>query len=385
MSPSIAPCATWRGEDVDAATIEHELGRLWRELAEGASRDMPVRTSLYNLVVHADDEASGRRIAAELGELCQRHPSRAVILVGDRFHPRSRLDAELAVQCHSGRSGRPLCHEQMLIVARGRAADHLASLTIPLLLAELPTYLWWPGQPPFGHRVFHRLLAGTQRLIVDSAEFDSPGDGLANVSAICRQKHGVNDLNWARLAPWRETVAQFFDPLQYRPYADAVRSVRIEFGAGEGDFHRSTAGMLLLLGWAAEQLGWEPETTVDRVVERDVELAVLQGERRIPIGVQFRDHGPDLAGRLCAIEMVSQPKNLPPARFSIQRTEDLEHALVSIHVHEGREIARVVPIAQQSDSEILGDELELAGSDPVYGKVVDMASRMAGREVWMPA
>ena len=135
----------------------------------------------------------------------------------------------------------------------------------------------------------------------------------------------------------------------------------------------------------AEQLGWEPETTVDRVVERDVELAVLQGERRIPIGVQFRDHGPDLAGRLCAIEMVSQPKNLPPARFSIQRTEDLEHALVSIHVHEGREIARVVPIAQQSDSEILGDELELAGSDPVYGKVVDMASRMAGREVWMPA
>jgi hypothetical protein len=33
---------------------------------------------------------------------------------------------------------------------------------------------------------------------------------------------------------------------------------------------------------------------------------------------------------------------------------------------------------------VLVDELELVGHDELYDRVVDMASRMAGREVWMP-
>lgn len=379
------PCATWSASDVDATTIERQLSRLWTEVAQRSPDPHAVRTSIFNLVVYTQSEAQARSAARSISELAQRRPSRAIVLVGDRFQPVTSVDAELTVQCHAGPGDRALCHEQLLILVRGRAADHLASLTIPLLVPEIPTYLWWPGQPQFGHRLFHRLLGITDQLVVDSAEFPLPGDGLANLAGICSDKRGVNDLNWARIRPWREIIAQFFDPPAYRPYVGAIRSISIEFGSGSHDLRRATAGTLLLLGWIARQLGWEPETTLDDIIDRDVELSVFQGERLIPIQIRFRDHGHELAGRLCAVEIVSQPKDMPPARFVVQRIEGTDNGEVSIQIHEQQEISRILPLVGKTEEEILGDELEAAGQDTLYADVVDMASRIAGREVWVPA
>jgi glucose-6-phosphate dehydrogenase assembly protein OpcA len=258
-------------------------------------------------------------------------------------------------------------------------------VVVPLLMPELKTYLWWPGQPPFGHRIFHRLLNVADQLVLDSAQFTSPGDGFANLTQICLGRQGVKDLNWGRLTPWREIVAQFFDGQNWLPYASGIRSVRVEFGAGGSDFPRVTAGTLLLVGWVASYLGWEPETTLDGLAQRDVTLAVLQGERIIPIEIQFRDHGPDARCRLMALELVSQPKGLPPARFSVERLEDMGNARVSMQVHEGTEICRVVTLDLRDDVELLADELDAARHDQLYDQVVHMASRMAGREIWIPA
>jgi len=374
--------ATWKGTDVDVTTIERQLSCLWTGLAGKNNQAHAVRTSLYNLLVYTESEDNARSIADSLSKLSQRQPSRAIILIADRYASKSTVDVEMAVQCHTV-GDRRLGHEQLLVTARGRTADHVASLSIPLMMPELPTYLWWPGQPPFGHRKFHRLLHVASQLIVDSAEFISPGDGLANLVRVCTLNQGVNDIHWARLAQWREIVAQFFDPPIYLPYASNVRSVRIECGGGGNDLHRVTAGVLLLVGWTARQLGWDPETTMDNVIDRDVELAVTQGDRVIPIQIQFRDHGSGLAGRLCALEMVSQPQDLPPARFKVERMENSENGRASVHIHERNEITRVVPIASKDEAEILGDELEMAGQDTVYGHIVEMASRLAGRQAWV--
>jgi hypothetical protein len=113
-------------------------------------------------------------------------------------------------------------------------------------------------------------------------------------------------------------------------------------------------------------------------------MAVLHGERLIPIEIHLRESVPEAAGRLLGLEMVSQPKGEPPARFVVQRSEDLQHAEIHMQIHGGCQIARVVPLAVKSDVELLADELELAGHDRLYEIVVDMASRLAGREVWVP-
>jgi len=141
----------------------------------------------------------------------------------------------------------------------------------------------------------------------------------------------------------------------------------------------------VLVAWVAEHLGWEPETTLDGLARGDLQLSVLQTERLIPIELQFRDHGPEAAGRLIAIELVSQPKGMPPARFTVGRTEnDLDNAHVCMEIHEGCTISRVVPLHLKTEVELLADELDLGGRDTLYEKVVDMAGRMAGREAWVP-
>jgi glucose-6-phosphate dehydrogenase assembly protein OpcA len=374
----------WHDTDVDVTAIERQLSRLWAQTAQDGRASSFVRTSILNLVVFTDSESGAHRILDSLDRLPARHPSRVIILVGDRMSQGSSIDAEVSVLSRPAAQNAPLVsYEQLIVTAHGRAADHLSSVVIPLLMPELPTYLWWSGQPPFGHRMFHRLLSVADQLVIDSAEFRSPGDGLADVARICAGRQGVNDFHWARLTPWREILAQFFDGPTWAPYAKGVISLKLTFGQG-GNGVSATAGTLLLLGWAASHLGWEPETTLDAVVVRDVAMSVLQGDRLIPIELHFHDRGPQAAGKLMGIELVSQPKGEQPARFTVERTEDLQHTHVSMKIHGGPEISRVVPLGTKGDVELLAEELEMAGHDRLYDVVVETASRVAGREVWVP-
>lgn len=374
----------WQGSDVDVTTIEQQLAHLWKDLTHQAQLAGAVRTSMFNLVVYAEDEAAADRITDSLNQLSRRQPSRAVVLVGDRTNPRCALDASVCVVCQSAPDvPQPLCHEQIIVKARGRAADHLNSVVIPLLLPELPAYLWWPGQPPFGQRMFHRLLTVADELVVDSGQFKSPGDGFANLARLTTGRLAVHDSHWGRLTPWREIIAQFFDGPTWRPYARGIRSVRIEFGSG-GDGRGTTAGTLLLLGWVASHLGWEPETTLDTLVTDSISLSVLDGERVIPIEIQVREAPDPAAGRLLGIELVSQPRGVPPARFTVHRTDDLQNVRVKMEIHGGLEITRVVPLAMKSEMQLLAEELELVDHDKLYDQVVEAASRMAGREIWVP-
>lgn len=376
---------SWDGSDVNVTVVEKQLARLWGELAERHGVPHAVRTTLCNLVVFAADGETADRISRSLEQLTQRYHSRAVLLVADRASARPSVDVRARVSCQEGPGDSHVCYEHITITGHGRAADHLGSTVAPLLLPELPTYLWWPGQPPFNHRTFHRLLDVADRLIVDSADFQAPGDAFAELSRLFGGRHAVNDFNWARLTPSTDIIAQFFDGPTWAPYAYGILSARVEFGAG-GYYERVTAGTLLLLAWVGVHLGWEPETTLDTIARHDIQVSVLQGERLIPIELQFRDHGAEAAGRLIAIEIVSQPKGMPPARFTVQRTEaDLDNAYVRMEIHEGATISRVVPLHLKTEIELLVDELDMAGRDVLYEKVAEMAGRMAGREAWVPA
>jgi glucose-6-phosphate dehydrogenase assembly protein OpcA len=374
---------SWQGKDIEVTSVEQHLAELWRHLPVGAGNASAVRTHMFNLIVYAENAAQLSRIA-RLTQLSERHPSRAIVLYPDRSHVDPSVDAHLSLICKTDSSGAATyCHEQIVLTVHGRAADHLASVVVPLLMPELPTYLWWPGQPPFGYRVFQRLLSTADQLFIDSAGFDSPGDGMAELARLCEDRYGVNDFHWARLTPWREMIAQFFDGSVLLPYLSGIRSVTVEFGAGGGPSTAVASGLLLVIGWLGGRLGWQPETTLDEPVDEDTSISVLQGERLIFIELRFRDYGPQAAQRLMALEIVSQPADRPPGRFGIRRDGGLYHVSVSMQIHGEPEIKRVIPLGIKSDDELLDEELELAGQDRLYKEVISVASRLAGREISM--
>ncbi len=246
----------WSGQGVDITKVDRQLSSLWKQLAKESETGWPVRTHVSNLVVHTESWSEVQRIAVGLKKLASRHPSRAIILIPDRADERSSIDAELTVECPPGAAGLPsLYYECIVLTIDGRAADHLSSVVIPLLMPDLPTYLWWPGPPPFGHRALHRLLSVADQLVIDSAEFSWPGDGYADLARLCSGKQGVNYFNWAWLSAWREIIAQFFDGAVLAPYASVIHSVQVEIGAGGENYARPTAGVLLLVGWPHASVG----------------------------------------------------------------------------------------------------------------------------------
>src|SRR5205807_2505103 len=83
------------------------------------------------------------------------------------------------------------------VAAHGDFEDRLASAVIPLLVPDLPVFLWWTGTPPLGSRSFGDLLRLTDRLVVDSADFARPELTLpiiARISEAARGRFGLTDL-----------------------------------------------------------------------------------------------------------------------------------------------------------------------------------------------
>ena len=383
--PTVSHTLRWAGDNVDLTTVDRHINQLRKELSRSLDDVSPVVTHVFNLVVYTDSAELAEKVATDLTSVSKRHPSRAIILIADRWHAESPIDAEVRLMCAAQTGGRPpLCFEQVFVTVQGRAADHLASVVVPLLMPEVPTYLWWPGQPLFGHRLFHRLLASANQLVIDSGQFRSPGDGLNDLARLCSGRYGVNDINWGRLKPWRDIIAQFFDAPQLTPYAYGIQSITVEFGDGDGDHARSTSGLLLMLGWLASALGMAPETTLDTVATRDVSLSLLQSNAKVDIELHFRDAGRDAAGKLLRIELRAATKEGPGAVFLVRRSTDLMHAHVSMQVGDEPPVARVVSLDIKSDPVLLADELAAAGHDYLYERVVEMAARIAGREVWIP-
>ncbi len=237
--PSTAGVMTlshWANEGVTVATVLRALEDLRRP------EQMPAtRTSVLTLCILGRDRGSVDRAKAAVLELGGRHPARVLHLVLD---PESAggppgLDAEIRLLGGEA-EGHELWFEDVGLVVRGPATEHLDSLIEPLTLADLPVVVWFVDEPPSSA---DPLLMAADVLVVDSRAFGGL-DCFADVSALVGARP-VIDLSWIRLRPWRELLAGLFEGPDFRPFVHGVH--RIEVIGRTGPRH-------LLGGWIAERL-----------------------------------------------------------------------------------------------------------------------------------
>jgi hypothetical protein len=142
------------------------------------------------------------------------------------------------------------------------------------------------GTPPFGRHELNDAVKICDSLIVDSARFDAPYHSFLELSELATNSHqklGVADLQWARLEPWLETVAQFFAPAARRQFLSGITEVGIDY-AGEGRGNRIAAA--LLIGWMASALGWKLQKAAGGAGGTVAAHFVAEGWR--PVQVAFR-------------------------------------------------------------------------------------------------
>src|SRR5205823_997261 len=131
-----------------------------------------LRTSVMTHLAWVPPEWLDRARAALAG-MAERHPSRTILLVPDPNAGADGLDVDVSLECYAVPDvDRTVCSEVVELRLRGLRAKAPASIVEPLLISDLPVFLRWRGEPPWGTQELDQLVDVIDRLIVDSTEWE---------------------------------------------------------------------------------------------------------------------------------------------------------------------------------------------------------------------
>ncbi len=397
----------WAGKPVHPHQVEQELMSLWHLAADNMriSQNMNVRTSVLNFVICALGTESARQASALLRDLLSTHIARVTLVILDT---RSELPSEVhtwvtlrSFPIISDVMRHPF--EQITVTLSGDAVHSAANIIQPLFKPDLPVYLWWVDDLPTDTSIFRQLIASSSRIIIDSNDFTAPEERIQKLSEILQDApdSALSDLNWGRITPWRELIAQFFDVADYRPYLVNANTIEIEHAAipqtGKTD-QASTAilsnpiRVFLLAAWLQICLGWQQsaedssytydaqtETYSWHMTKRQASGPLVTSQagksasgtrESIDITIRPRLQAELHPGDICLVRLTSET-NETPAVFTIDRGDDDDHLITSVQIPGNSRPQGTVNIAAtRKETIMLSDELEIMGRDYLYEQVL---------------
>ncbi len=373
----VAP--VWSASGTNVSSVEAHLAHLWT--APPVDSDSTVtakglphaRASVLNLIVTVPEAAAAERVVQTLGGLGYRHPSRALVIVPAPEATGPTLDASVSAHCHAingGGGSDQVCYEEVVLTVRGEAAEHLNGIVAPLLIHDLPTHAWWPGDPPFADPVFDQLVELADRVIIDSGDFHDLLLGLRRLATL-RRRSGIGDLSWRRLAWWQELTAQFFDAPRFRRYLPNLNRIRLRYASDGGAGTGSLAQSMLYAGWFASRLGWRRHAAAQPLRDGALRL-VLEGRyAMVDLDVAPVDapHVPD--GELVSVHLQARGE-MGAAEFILEREGD--ETVMASNADGMTALLRRVSMDPPGESELLAGSLMTDNREPVYEAAIRAAA-----------
>ena len=348
------------GGRMSVEQIEHELGQL--RMNEDGS--IGQRASVLNLIVVTDDE-SASEVTDAISNLASGYPSRAIVLISDPDESEPSVEVELSAFCSvRGGSNASVCAEQITIHAGGAPAGHLESLAGPLLIPDLPVFLWYPGEFSPGSPEFQGMAELADRLIIDSAAAEDPEALVRELSEMIDEEHvpAIGDLQWVALSPWRSLTADLFSPPDRTGELERIRRVEVLHNP-DGEVRA-----LLLTGWLASALGWQLEDAEHKEGGREIHFSGPSGD----VTVEFTSQPPEATLRRIRLYtydlsfQVSRHRDQGDARSTVMRDEKI--------VGE-----RTVHLGTFNLGVLVGEELQYRGHDTSYESALRVATEILSR------
>ena len=363
--------------EINVRAIERELTSLWQQASEHEDGGI-MRASTLNLLVFVTSQAEAAMLDDTLTEVTAAHPSRAIMIIADSQSQESVLAAQVTSRCTlPTATSKQVCCEQVTITAAGSELDEMPSAVAPLLVSDLPVYLWWQAVPRITDKVtFRRLADLSDRVIIDSADFNDPHGDMASMAAVLRETPrwtAISDLNWARLTAWRALLAGFYDVSEYCPLLAQLNNVVIEYSSAGADTEALSPRALLLGGWLASRLGWQLESGPATHSAGASRFAFTKDDRRITLEFARTEREIE-PGRIAMVTMRSAADE--SASFKVRRSGDAQRIETVVARGEERIAQRVLSYESLKESELIGRELEILGHDRVYEQAVLAAGEM---------
>ncbi len=368
----------------DVQAVERELSALWKDHAGAVDNDedeVVMRARVLNLMIYVPTEPALREVNVLLRELTAAHPCRALVMLGDAQAPDQDIEMFVSTFCLPAavKTRTHLCCEQVTLSARGRFVAELPSAAIPLLVSDLPVFLWWRDAPRLEDQIFTGLNRAADRVIIDSAEFQNPHHDLVILAALLQREHeaheAISDLNWGRLTSWRALLASFYDVKDYRQALDLISRVCIQYVAPQQMPSEIPPQPLILAGWLASRLGWRLASGERGVNNRGGRFLSMEKDgRRISIEFSVVKHRRAVPGQIVGVELRADSE--PPASFSVSCGEDGPCFKTHASFGDGALASRTLSCEDEREAVLLGRELEILCRSRVYEDAVAAAAEM---------
>ncbi|HKP47109.1 MAG TPA: glucose-6-phosphate dehydrogenase assembly protein OpcA [Pyrinomonadaceae bacterium] len=375
------------GKTLDIEVVERELASLWHvvepapnERAAAADADeveSPVlRARAANLLVYVANQTTLAEVHQLLPELTATHPSRVLAIFGDDPAPDQDIEMYVAAFSQQEKGPKRLCCEEVTLKAQGSFISELPSAALPLLVSDLPTFLWWRASLGAQRRVFDSLFHAADRLIIDSVEFAQPIAELKAVNNLYAKQPevGISDLNWARLTSWRGLLADFYDVAAYQSGLNAIDHVSIHYVSPKADADAIAPQALLMAGWLASRLKWtiSESSSAKRKQEQISFEFHTAAQRSITVELVRVSESSIRPGRLALVELRAPDE----ISFGVERSKDGQLVIAEAKLGGGVQRGRVLPVRNRSTAQLLTREMEILCNDRIYQEALVVAATM---------
>jgi glucose-6-phosphate dehydrogenase assembly protein OpcA len=374
---------------LDVQGVERQLNELWMQnagAAEGSEEGAMLRARVLNLMVYLTDGDALREVDEMLMDIALVHPCRALLMFADEDGAEKDIEMNVASRCQlgGGAGGQHLCCEQVTLRAGGQFIAELPSASVPLLVSDLPVFLWWRAKPRFEDQIWKSLIRAADRVIIDSAMWLDPIVDLRSFAQFMSQSqgsnpgqaqsHGVSDLNWARLTTWRTLLASFYDAPEHVEPLSHVIGVRIDYVAPEAGRESIAPKALLLAGWLASRLGWRVSKVPGRSVKIGQLFTMETDGRTIDIEFRPSEHRAVRQGGITRVELIVESET--HKSFVAMRADDCRDLETREASDSKSRTTRVVSSADKSEAALLAAELEILSHDHIYEDAVAKVAEM---------
>lgn len=353
---------------LDVPTIERELNELWAQMMEPSSGEAVMRACVASLLVYAPCERTVGEIGQVMAEVTDEHPSRVIIILVQSDAVRPPLQASVTIRCSfAERERKQICCEQIVIKVTTEEISRLPSFVRPLIVPDLPVFLWWRDVPNLQSALFTELVETSDRVIIDSAKLPETEDSFQSLGALIEERAqwtAFGDLNWCRLTPWRVLIAGFFDVPEYRSHLAHVDRVEINCVGGHSSDRAIPSQALLAAGWLASRLKWWPASKPHWINRHTCQWPLQSEERTIVIEIKISSSESDAPGRLDSVQLISRGELA--ARFLTFANPKGTHLKAEVSLGAKKLTGKIIQLDENDEAQLIRREVEILGHDAVY-------------------
>jgi glucose-6-phosphate dehydrogenase assembly protein OpcA len=240
-------------ENIKSSNIQMELNKL-RETEPQSSK---VTACLFNLIVYTHDLDRAQYFENIVSMIMSQLPCRIIFIQADIASKESYLRVHVSTELI--KDTKDVTCEKINIQVGGAEAAKVPFIILPHFIPDLPIYLLWGQDPTSENTILPHLQKYATRLIFDSeCSNNLQSLGLRLLPMIENQTIKIVDLNWARIAGWREVLAQVFDSQERLEQLAKADCIKITYNSLPNPyFSEPETQALYLQAWLASRLQWK--------------------------------------------------------------------------------------------------------------------------------